>query len=123
MSEFLTLDAILAAPDCPEKVVPVPAWGGLVKVKGITKAKQKELNKAATVMVPGADGKAEKKVDEEKLDLLLLAAGLVAPAITFEQAAQFAEKSAGAVDTVLKAILTLSGMTKEAVEEAEKSVS
>lgn len=123
MDNILTFDAIMAAPDCPEESVTVPQWGGSVIVKGITKAKQKELNKAATVMKPGPDGKGVAEVDTDKLDLLLLAAGLKAPAITFEQAAEFGAKSAGAVDAVLKVILRLSGMTKEAVDEAEKSVS
>src|SRR4051812_44689651 len=36
MEELLTRDAILAADDIITEVVPVPEWGGAVKVRGLT---------------------------------------------------------------------------------------
>lgn len=51
----------------------------------------------------------------------MLSNGLIEPAITPEQAAGLSVKANAAVDRILKAIMKLSGMTKEAQEEASKS--
>jgi hypothetical protein len=118
---MLTVDQILDAPDLAEEVVEVPAWGGEVRVRAFSKAKQQELRRAATVVTIGANGKPEEDVDSAKLERLMLVAGLVDPVFSFDQADLLAEKSAGAVDTILKRILAISGLTEDAAKAAAKS--
>lgn len=117
---ILSVDAILNASDLPEEVVPVPEWGGAVKVRGFTKAKQGELIKQATTKVMEA-GKPVDKLDNEKLQLLMFVHGVIEPSFTPEHAGALAQKSAGAIDKVIKRVMVLSGWNPEAVKAAEKS--
>jgi hypothetical protein len=114
MSEFLNLDAILAAPDVTESDVDVPEWGGKVKVKALSKADQIRVRKDAT------DNKGN--VDDVRMEGGLLVAGVVEPALETKHIPDLFAKSASAVDKVLQAILGVSGMTeddKTAVTKAE----
>lgn len=108
---FLTIDAILAAPDVKEDVVDVPEWGGRVKVRGLTKAKQQELREAATV---------NGELQQSKLELGMIAACMAEPQVTMDQTEQLRAKLAGPVDRILQAILTVSGLQPKAVKEAER---
>ena len=105
-----TLEQILSAKDTNEDFVNVPEWGCKVKVKGLTKADQVRLRKQST---------RAGKVDESKLEGLVLVNGMVEPKITPDRVDALFEKSSGAVDRVLLRIFELSGMTDNQGEEAE----
>lgn len=111
-TKILSVDEILAAPDLEEKTVPVPEWGGSVKVKGFTKAKQQELRKQATV---GGE------LDEQRLEMLMFVHGVSEPQFSLDQVEQLRDKAAGPIDRILKEILEVSGMNPEAVKQAERS--
>jgi hypothetical protein len=76
MSEFLTIDQILAANDLPSEVVEVPEWGGKVKVQGLSRASYDAIAKAAEVSVPatGPGQVAGTKRDDDKFSDLLFVA-------------------------------------------------
>lgn len=105
-----TLDDILAVSDSNEESVNIPEWGFSVKVRGITKGEQIRLRKQAAV---------KGRLDEAKLEGLILVTGLVSPKVTPDKVDILFEKSSGAVDKILMAIFRLSGMDGQLDEEAE----
>lgn len=112
--KMLTVAQILEAQDLEERVVDVPEWGGVVRVRGFTKAQQQQMRKQATVA---------EEVDSDRLELLMFVHGVVDPKFSPDQAGLLQQKSAGLVDRVLTAVLEVSGMTKDALKKAEKSFS
>jgi hypothetical protein len=110
----LTVTDILEANDIKEEEVYVEEWQGTVKIRGFTKAKQQELRAMATDPKTG-------QVDSLRLELQIFIHGVVDPQFAPIQATELREKSAGALDMVLQRIMTISGMTREAIKEAEKS--
>lgn len=107
----LQLDEILNASDIPEAEVEIPEWGGSVKVRGLTKAKQEHLRKSA--MIGG-------KIDEEKLQLLLIVHCVVDPVIEEGHIEQLRQKSAQAINRLALKIAELCGFTEGAHKEARK---
>lgn len=105
-----TLEALLAVPSGNEEWLPVPEWGFKVKVKGLSKADQIRARNQASV---------RGKLDETKLEGLVLVYGMVTPSITPDQLDTLYTKSSGVVDRILAAILRLSGMDGFTDSEAE----
>lgn len=110
----LTVADILAANDIVEEDVEVPEWGGSVRIRAFTKARQQELRFMAT------DPRTQK-LDNEKLELQIFIHGVIDPQFAPAHQTELREKSAGALDRVLKRIMAISGMSDEAVAEAKKS--
>ena len=108
---ILTVEEILTAPDLEEKRVEVPEWGGSVRIRSFTKEQQQALRKAATV---GGE------VDNDYLELLMFVNGVIEPRFSEDQAVLLKDKNAGAVDRVLKALMEITGLNKDAVKAAEK---
>lgn len=107
---ILTLDEIEKADDVLEATVYVPEWGGSVRVKQFTKAKELELRRMATV---------GGQIDRERLEMLLLVTGILEPEVTEEHIGLLASKSQSGVDRVLKKIVSLNAISQE---EADKAV-
>lgn len=101
---FLTVDQILAASDIPTEIVPVPEWGGDVKVQGLSRAAYDAIGEASEVAVTGPNGRAEKKRDEKKFSDLLFLACVAEPKFSEEHLPALAEKSLGALNRVYEAI-------------------
>lgn len=114
MSKFKILNAeeILSAADLEEKIVEVPQWGGAVKIRGLTKAQQQHIRRAAMV---------GDSIDTDRLEMLMFIHCVVEPKFTEGQYDALRQKSAGAIDTVLNAIFELSGFTGAAFAQAEKT--
>ena len=66
-AKILTVEDILTAPDIQEKVVEVPEWGGAVKIKSFTKARQLQLRSQAV------DTKGEHASGNHRYQVLFLA--------------------------------------------------
>ena len=107
---MLTADAILGATVLEERLVEIPELGGSVKIREFDKARQQWIRSQAK-------DKRTGKIDENRLELLLFAYGVVEPVFSVAQVEQLAKVKSSILDTVLKAITELSGMTDEAVEE------
>lgn len=95
----LTIDQILAAQDVPTEVVPVSEWGGDVVVRGLTR-KDFDALKGVT------------KDDAAELEIAMLVACVVEPALSREQAIALREKSLVAFSKVAKAIGRVNGTGK-----------
>lgn len=108
---ILTVEAILAAPDTQTDVVPVPEWGGAVKVIGLTKRQQVDIRREALV-----DG----EVDPEKVQQGIWREGVIEPRFAADTLGALFDKNAGVVDRVLSRILALSGMEEGSVKDKEK---
>ncbi len=108
--KLLSVDEILECPDLEERIVPVPQWKGSVKVRGFTKAQQQQIRK---------DAKHQDKIDADRVEMLMFIRGVIEPKFDEETYERLREKSAEAIDTVLKAIIGASGISEEAMKEAE----
>lgn len=109
---ILSREQVLQSSDVIERIVDVPEWGGEVKIKTLTKGRQLAMRKAAMV-----DGKA----DEDRLEVLIFMACVVEPQFTESDFEALKDKSASAMDRVLKEIYAGSGMTKEDAKAIDKS--
>lgn len=92
-----SFEQIAAASDIGEKLVPIPAWGCSVKIRGLTRGEVKHMGK--------------DEVSPEEADIYALVNAVLEPNLTEEQAAKLlTEKSVGAVDVLMNAILDESGL-------------
>lgn len=114
---ILSLAEIMEADDVTEKTVPVPEWGGEVIVKSLSHRAMREIRKSLSVEGEDDD------VDENELEKWVFVKGMVSPTVTPEEYERLMDKSTGAIQKVLTAILGSSKMGEEAVKDAEKSVS
>jgi hypothetical protein len=105
-----SLDQILAADDLGREDVPMPEWGLSVTVRGLGYAEWADLRTGATVA---------GEIDEKLFMRNLIAAALVAPAVTPEQASLLMAKSVPAVDRLGKAVLSISHIGEDSVAQAE----
>jgi hypothetical protein len=110
---ILTPEAIMLAAPKPKTVTePVPEWGGAVKVRGFTRDEIKTLRKACTVTTE-MGGKTKEQLDDDKFERELFLAGLVEPKLTADHWTELQNRTAGGIETILKAITRESGLTKE----------
>lgn len=107
---ILSVEDVLAKDDLPERTIEVPEWGGAVKVRAISKGVYTDIQKAATV-----DG----QIDELKLELGLLVAGLVEPKFTPDQIGELQGKSVAAIDRIVAEVVEISGLSVRAVAAIE----
>jgi len=108
----LTVEDILTSVDVQEQIVKVPQWkdangeDGEVTIRPFTKEAQQALRKECM-----ADG----EVNTELFEMALFKQGVVDPVFDDEQIIRLKQKSAAAIDLVLKQIVAASGFTdKEA---------
>lgn len=102
-----TADDILAISDIKTDTIFVEAWETEVTVTGLTKRQQIDIRNSALI---------EGEPDYALVQQGMFREGVLEPRFTDEQAARVFEKSADAVDTVLKRVLELSGMKPEDVK-------
>lgn len=107
----LSAAEILALEDTKTEEVYVPEWDTVVVVRGLTKRQQLDIRTASMV---GGEPDAEKSQQGLWLE------GVVEPKFEEHQLPLLFEKSAGAVDAVLKRVLILSGMGEGMLDEKKK---
>ena len=119
---FLTADDILAADDIKMEAVPVPEWGGKVRVRGFDVRTANDLRRQATIKNPRTN---EERVDNDRLEALMFCAGVVdgkgEPLFTMAQYPQIQKKAAKPFNAVLAAVLAASGIGEAAAQAAAKS--
>lgn len=120
MTQYLTREKILAAQDVRFEEVPVPEWGGVVRVKGLT---GKERDALEFSMIQGKGKKAS-------VNLANLRAKLVSQACVDEagnrifsddDVAALGNKSAAALQRIFDVAQRLSGLSDDDVEELTKN--
>lgn len=117
MKKLLNKEAILGVEDLKHEDVPVPAWGGAVRVRVMTGAERDEFRAAAAA--------GEGGVPMGKFSALLLAATAVdengARLFMLEDVEALGEKSAEALDVLAAVAMRLNGLGGSAVSDAEKN--
>ncbi len=102
-----TFDEIIGAQDIDERVVDVPAWNRSVVIRGLSRGQVRQL------------GDFEDKAEAETHVLMN---GLVDPKVTKEQATKIlADKSHGATELIMLAIMEASNLDPGAVRAAQNS--
>ncbi len=113
LTAILTLDQIAAATDRPEVVVPIPEWGGSLKVRALS------YDQLAAARQRSWDTR-KKETNEDVLNAWCLSLGMVEPTVSFTQAKSWIiDRAFGPVNTVLSAILTASGLGGAAQADAK----
>jgi hypothetical protein len=116
---LLSRDAILAVSDIAYKNVPVPEWGGEVRLRAISAASRDDLEQAAY------------DANKNNKQFRNLRARMLSLCIVDENGKQIfsdtdiealGEKSAAAVDRLYAASLKLNAMSVEDIKELEKNL-
>lgn len=103
---ILTFDEILDKEDITIKEHYVKEWDGEVKIRSISKRQMREIKNQARN--PQTDD-----IDSDLVEKQVFLHGLVEPAVSEEQYEVMLDKSASAMDGILKAILENSNLTGE----------
>lgn len=107
----LTIEGIANVDDLPTKVIPVPAWGGSVTIKMLTKSQQH------TIRVAARDDKTGM-IDEQELELGILVASVIQPDLQMEHIPILLQKNGDVVDELLNEVFSMSAIDKKAVGKA-----
>lgn len=107
---MLTVEDILSADDIREQVVFVPEWGGNVRVRAFSKAVEQQLR---------TESGGVENFDQDRFELLLFITGVVEPQFSIEHIELLKAKNTKPFDAVVKAIMDVAGLTKEAVDKAK----
>ncbi len=113
---YLTADDILAADDRLWEDVPVPEWGGMVRVRGLQGHERDKYEQSLH------DSKGRTRIDNARAKLAQLC--MVDPKtgqllFAKEQVAALGRKSAAALQRVFNVAMRLSGLSEEDMEELE----
>lgn len=104
---YLSLDAIRQADDLRVTDVPVPEWGGSVRLRGLRLEEARDIQKAAM---------QGDEVNTTKVLLLTIKAGMVEPRLeTEDDAYALAQKHAGTVLRLAEVVNELTGGSPEDV--------
>lgn len=119
MSNVITIEELHAAPDLAVIEVPVPEYGEgkVLKIRGLPRARMKELRKAASVTKAG--GRVE--VDTDKLEMLIFLECVVDPKVCEADWNVLQEKAAAPIERTLKAALKECGFDPEEARQMENS--
>jgi len=105
--------------DLAEAVVEdVPVKGQSVKVRGLPAQFSNEAQSKALKMVTGARGEQSASVDVAVMAVIQFQHGVVEPEFSYAEAKKVAERFGPAFHKVVEKIDELSGVDKEAIEEA-----
>lgn len=96
----------------------VPVKGSSVKVRGLPAAFSARASSEALKMITGPRGEQTATVDTAKMSVLQFAHGCVEPSFSEAEALKVAEKFGPAFNKVVAEIDRLSGVDKEAIEDA-----
>lgn len=122
--KLLTAAEILAADDSKHEDVPVPEWGGAVRIRSLTATERAAFDESVTITKTTGSGR--KKKEEQEVDRRFFKSKLVARCainesgaliFTAAQVEALAEKNAAALDRCFSVAQRLSGLTDEDFED------
>lgn len=118
---ILTREQILAAADLPVEDVPVPEWGGVVRVRGLSGQERDDYFARQAVRDKGGNVVGQ---NTENASSALLVRCIIGPdgkpAFTLRDIYALGEKSAAASGRVFEVAARLSGLTDEDIDALEK---
>ncbi len=112
---MLTKEEIRDIKDITEKVVPVPEWGGEVKVRSIT---QRQMNSIKNSAKQAAED--DESIDEDTVNWSIFKEGVVEPAFDDSDREWLMDKSSSAYMCVLKEILISSKLNDKSLKVEER---
>ena len=129
---ILSKEQIFQAQDIATDVVTCPEWGGDVTIRALTLAQAQEWRRSSLTktVIRDKDGKpsTEYIVDHDKLltsDVRLMITACVDqagnPLFTRDDIDALMKKSPGPVTRIVKAIVEISGLRADVIEETEKN--
>lgn len=119
MAEYPSIDGLIAASDLNERDVELPSINMTVRVRGLPASYSNQAVSQALKLVQGARGEQTSQVDTDTLEQLQVLHGLVAPKPrSINDVKTLATQTGRAFKTIVAAIDELSGVDKEAIEEA-----
>jgi len=113
--KYLTADDILAADDRLFEDVPVPEWGGVVRVRGLSGAERDKFE--ASIL--DSKGRVRARNVRAKLAQLCMVDESGRPLFAEDQIDALGRKSAAALSRVFDVAQRLSGLTDQDMEELE----
>lgn len=120
MADYLTRDQILAAPDLVFQDVPVPEWGGTVRVRGMT-GLERDAWEAAIIASGEDEGRGRKR--KANIRATMCAACIVdangSPVFTAADIDVLGQKSVRALQRVYDVAQRLSSVTRADLKELE----
>lgn len=122
MTEFLTRDAILSVNDIATEVVDVPAWGGKVRVRGLT---GEERDRFEESMLEGKGKNRQVRLANFRAKLVSLCIVDDKGNRLFSEGdvAALGKKSAAGLGAVCDVAQRLAGLSEEDVEELTANLS
>jgi hypothetical protein len=119
---LLTREAILTAADMPHQEVPVPEWGGQVRVKSLTAKEQNDFAQGFEYEKHGSRLRLKPGQNYGPRLVVLCAVDADGSALFGDgDVVTLAGKSGKAVARLVEAIQKLNGMSEEEQEEIEKN--
>jgi hypothetical protein len=112
-AKILSMEDILTSEDRAIVSVNVPEWGGHLKVRPFTKRQQIDIRNTGR--------KPDGDVDVDSFEMQVFLAGVIEPVFTQEQYNLLLEKSAIALDRVIKEVLKINDMGPDAEKESAAS--
>jgi len=119
---LLSKAQILAASDLPHEDVPVPEWGGEVRVKAMTGAERDAFEQSNREALDQAGGKNLPNL-RARLAALVIVDADNNSVFTLADVEALGKKNAAALDRVYDVAVRLSGMGAKAAADAEKNSS
>ena len=113
---LLTRDQILQTDDMQTQDVPVPEWGGVVRVTGLTGA-QRDAFESEVVVMNGRDMQRNTRNIRARLVAVTVVDEQGKRLFTHQDIEALGGKSAKALDRVFSAASALSGLSESDVEE------
>lgn len=117
---YLSSDQILAVNDLEQRDVEVPEWGGTVLVRALSGLERDAYEQSLT-MIRGKEHIPNLTNARAKLCGRAIINEDGTRAFTDQQLNALGEKSAAALTRIFEVVAELSGMTDDAVEDAEKN--
>ncbi len=117
---LLSKDAILAADDRPTETVPVPEWGGEVRVRGLDGRGRDEYFASMAVQTGGRRAVLDTRDSTAKLAARCIVGDDGQPLFTLADVEALTRKSGAALDRVFSVAQRLSGLSEEDMAELGK---
>lgn len=117
---ILTKDKLLQANDLEEREVDLPTIGGSVKIRALPAAYSSQASSEAMELTTGRRGEQTAKVNTARLEQLQVFHALIEPKLDSpEEAGQFLQHCGPAARKLIDEIDEISGVNKQALEEAQ----
>lgn len=112
---LLTREAILAADDLPTKEVPVPRWGGSVRVRSMTGCERDQFE--AEIVASRRDGKVSPGNVRARFVAMCVIDEAGNNVFTANDIEALGRKSAATLDKVYQEILSFNALSEDDVDE------